>query len=99
MRISEITDRNIVWNKLSDIDVNFDEEYQTIVKAANLMIRLNRRFNFPILVGMIESFNDRIDKVLRTKYPDLNDPDIAKLKIKIQKMQDHINTLKSQLIF
>ena len=43
MRIFEITDRNILWNKLSNIDANFEEEYQQITKAVNLVIRLKHR--------------------------------------------------------
>ena len=97
MRIFEITDRNILWNKLSNIDANFEEEYQQITKAVNLVIRLKHRSKYPIVINMIESFSIRIDKVLNAAYPDPTDPDILSLKTKLKSMRNNVTELQKHL--
>lgn len=46
----------------------------------------------------IENFESLISKVLKNKLLDRTDPDIIELLEKLNKMQRHINDLRSQLI-
>lgn len=97
MRIYEITDQNIEWNAISGINIDFDKEYYSIIKAVDLIIKLNHKSKYPILLSMIESFENRAEQVLNSKYPDPTDPDIVALKEKLNRMKQHIDQLKSQL--
>ena len=58
VRIFEITDRNILWNVISGINIDFDTEYQNIILAFNLITKLNHKSKYPVLIDMIESFEN-----------------------------------------
>ena len=98
MRIFEITDRNKTILAISNIDVDFDSEYNLLVKLLTLMITLRSPSKSQRALLNVEDFENRIQKFFQNKLLDKTDPDIIKLLDKLNKMQQHINKLKSQLV-
>lgn len=99
VRITEITDKNIVWNKLNGISLEFKAEYDFLVKVLTTLIPLKSKHRNQIALGNIEDFKMRTSKFLNTTYPDSDDPDVIAVKRQVTDMLSNIDLLKSQLIF
>lgn len=98
MKISEITDRNLAWNKLNGID--FDEiinTYSFIIQVIDTIRPLNSPTRNQRVFNNIEDFNNLVNAFLQVTYPDKNDEDILNFRNKVTKMKNHINELRSQL--
>lgn len=99
MRIYEITDRNRSILAISYIDLsNIDFEYNKLEKLLTILIALKTPSRNRRVLNDIENFESLISKVLKNKLLDRTDPDIIELLEKLNKMQRHINDLRSQLI-
>lgn len=83
---------------VSNIDVDFDTEYNSLVFLLNLLIKLKSPYRNRKALVNIQNFEDRVKLFLENKMLDRTDPDISSLVIKVQTMTSRINELKSQLI-
>lgn len=100
MRIFEITDLNKSILAVSGIDFNIvDEEYNRLVALLTILIKLKAPSRNRRAIGNIQEFETLITKIFQNKMLDRTDIDIITMLEKIQKMQNHVNTLKSQLVF
>ena len=99
VRITEITDKNDIWNKLNGIDLEFDPEYNFLVKVLTLLIPLKSKHRNQKALVNIEDFEMRASRFLNTQYPDPDDPDVVSVKQKVSEMLSNINGLKSQMNF
>ena len=97
MRIFEITDKNKVIIEISNINLDFESDYTTLIKLLSLMIRLASPSRTNRALINIQEFEDRIHGFQQNKLLDRSDPDIIELLKKLDDMQTHVNHLKSQL--
>jgi hypothetical protein len=98
VKISEITDKNKVWNSLNDFKLNnIDREYKTIIKVFELATRLKRQTLSDKLKFMIKKLIEDIDLILMTKYPDKYDPDIVKIKSELELYKNTLLNMHEQL--
>lgn len=99
MKISEITDKNDLWNSLNNVDLDYiDKEYKTIIKGVELAIRLKRRSMADGIQGMIEKLIEDIDSILAINYPDKQDPDITKIKAKLKDYKNNLFDMHQKLV-
>lgn len=98
MRIYEITDKNKTILVISNINTDFDTEFNSLISLLNLLIRLKSPSRNSRALTNIKDFENRVNLFLENKILDKTDPDIIELLEKLNKMQRHINDLRSQLI-
>lgn len=98
MKISEITDRNLVWNELNSIDFDkISDTYKFIVKVIETIRPLNSpNFNRRVF-NNIEVFDNLVNAFLQIDYPDKNDEDILNFRNEVTKMKNHIDDLSRHL--
>lgn len=97
MRIFEIENANLVWARLQGLDLDIDAKYKTTVDLLNTLIRLKSSTRNALWAHTLDGYENDISAVLSDDFPDSNDPDIIKLKVKATKMLTEINKLKQQL--
>lgn len=96
MRIFEITSRNAMWIGFYN-QQEVDQKYQSTVKMCNMLLKLKHRSKYPYAIDTINDFKNTANKILNTKFPDPDDPDIVALINKIKQMIEHLSALESQL--
>ena len=99
MRISEITDKNKTILTISGIAIDFEEDYKLLIKLLTTLLPLKTPSRNKRALINISEFEDKAQKFLQNKLLDRADPDIINLINSLAQMQDHINSLKSQMIF
>lgn len=98
MRIFEITDKNIVWNSIHQIDVGFKSEYEFIVKLLTILIPLNSIHRNQKAMLNVQEFKNRATTFLSIKYPDSADNDLIRIRTEVENMIRNIDRLLTQLI-
>ena len=98
MRLDEITNSNVVWGKLSGINLSIDNEYLNIISLLKMLIALRSRHRASTFMHTITTFENNLTTLLTLNfsgYP--NQRDMKKFKNKCRKMLSNIQYLKSQL--
>lgn len=97
MKIFEITNKNLGWLALVDINPEFKEEYSTIVNYLNLYVGSRSANRNSYLKPVIDQFVDKLNRFLELEFPDQNDPDIIQLQEDVARMRDDIIQLTQRL--
>jgi hypothetical protein len=99
MRLDEITNSNIVWGKLSGVDLeSVQTEYHYIISLLKSLIQLGSHYRVISYLHTITLFENELHNLIMidyTGYP--NQSDIKKFNNKCRKMLSNIQYLKSQL--
>lgn len=98
MRIFEITDKNKIVIGISDININFEAEYQFLINLLLVLIKLKTPARNRKALRNIEDFKNRIHHFRQSNLLDRLDPDIIELDNKLRKMESTIDALLSQLL-
>ena len=98
MRLDEITNSNIVWGKLSGVDLTAIDEYTQIILLLKSLIALNSHYRVTAYLHTIDTFENALNRLLSIDYGGYpNQQDIKSFKNKCMKMQTNIRYLKSKL--
>lgn len=97
MKINEITDKNVVWKTLLNIDLDFQSEFDRIVLFSDLVLRVKHRNKFTNALLYIETFKNRAKIFLNAVPFDPNDPDIIELKQEVRTMVDDLQKIEKLL--
>lgn len=91
MKIYEITNKNKTWNSLNNIDIlSVRDTYNDIVRAAELAVKLKRLSMMLAIQQMIIELIDKIDKILKINYPDVDDQDVIDMKVELTQYRDSL---------
>ena len=96
-RINEITDRNILWKNLMDIDLDFDIEYNIVKKVSNTILRVKHRNKYHIALNLIEAFKNRANEFLSASPFDPTDNDIISLQNEVKTMIQSLEEIEKLL--
>lgn len=98
MKISEITDKNLSWIELNNINLTvIRKTYSILLNSLPVIIKLRSPSKSKIILGNVEGFVSTVDKILNISFPDAEDEDIIKMKSELTDMKNHILTISSQL--
>jgi hypothetical protein len=97
MKINEITDKNLVWKTLMEIDLNFDAEFERVLQYVTVVLRVKHKNKFDQALQYIEQFNHRAIEFLEAKPFDPTDQELVLLQERVTNMVEQLNQLAKQL--
>jgi hypothetical protein len=98
MKISEITDKNVVWKSIMEIDLDFETEFSIAERYANAVLRVKHKNKFHVARQLIAAFNERAGDFLRAKPFDPGDKDIIVLQNRVRSMLTQLGKLDDRLL-
>jgi hypothetical protein len=98
MKISEITDKNVVWQSIMEIDLNFETEFSIAERYASVVLQVTHRSKFHIACQLIVAFKERAAVFLEAKPFDPTDADLIVLQHQVRNMIAQLEKLEKRLV-
>jgi hypothetical protein len=97
MKINEITEPNLIWKELLEIDLDFDTPYVSVKNFSNTVLRIKHRSKYHIALNLIEEFRNRANEFLSATPFDPTDNDIISLQNKVKTMIHSLEEIEKLL--
>lgn len=97
MKIDEITDKNLVWKNLVEINLEFEDEFVIVEKYASSVLSTKHISRYPVALSLIHAFVDRAIEFLNSKPFDPNDSEIIELQQQVRNMVVCLTELEKKL--